>query len=67
MVELPFGVDGSASIGLKSVNADGSARSAILRVDEEPRHDFKDLRVSLNLAGMNLKPKPGQAMILGAF
>ena len=65
VVELPFGVDEDARIKLRSVNADGSVRDVAPRIDEPPRHDLKDLRVSLNLAGVNLSPLLGQATILG--
>lgn len=64
-VELPFAVDGTAKIGLASVNADGSKRDPKLNLSGETRHDLNDLRVSLNMAGVNLKPKPGQSSILG--
>jgi len=64
-VELPFAVDGGAKIGLASVNADGSKRDPKLNLSGETRHDLNDLRVSFNLKGVNLKPKPGQPNILG--
>lgn len=64
-VELPFAVDGDAKIGLASVNADGSKRDPKLNLGGETRHDLNDLRVSFNLKGVNLKPKPGQSTILG--
>lgn len=65
IVELPFALDGNAKIGLASVNADGSKRDPRLNLSGETRHDLNDLRVALNLSGVNLKPKTGQDKVLG--
>ncbi len=65
LVELPFALDGNARIGLASVNADGSKRDPKLTISGEARHDLNDLRVALNLSGVNLQPKAGQDKILG--
>lgn len=65
LVDLPFEISDGASIGLASVNADGTLRDPKLTIDGEARHDFNDLRVSFNLGGMTIRPKAGQQDILG--
>ncbi len=65
LVDLPFEISDGASIGLASVNADGTPRDPKLTIDGEARHDFNDLRVSFNLGGMTIRPKAGQKDIMG--
>lgn len=65
LVELPFDVSSDAKVGLASVNADGSKRDPKLTIDGELRHDFNDLRVSLNLTQTRISPKAGQGSIAG--
>lgn len=65
LVELPFEVSSSATVGLASVNADGTPRDAKLTIAGEHRHDLNDLRVSLNLTDARISPKAGQSSIAG--
>jgi hypothetical protein len=65
VVDLPFSVDAGATVAFTSVNPDGSRRDPQLALDGDARHDFGDLRVSLNLSNVTVSPRPGQDNVAG--
>lgn len=65
IVDLPFAINDQATFSLSSVTPDGTARKPALTVQDAPSHDFGDLRVAINIHGLNVQPKPSESTILG--